>query len=130
MKKSLIVVLAVALLLVAAMPALAAGGPQPPVQNRGGWFTVAGFINAIDGNTLTVQVVSANTVGKPFIGQAVAIQTTAQTRFLLKNPDGTSAVITLADLIVGQGVSLQGVLSDGVWTANRVTANALLEHNR
>ncbi len=40
---------------------------------------------------------------------------------------GTTA-ITLADLQVGQNVSAQGKLVDGVWTAARITAGAKIIH--
>jgi len=130
MKKLLISLLVVTVLLASAMPAMAARGPQPPIRNRGGWFTLTGFITAIDGTTVTVRVVGGNPVAHPVIGQAVAIQTTAQTRFLLKNADGTTTPITLGDLEVGQGVSVQGVLTNEAWTANRITVGASLEHSR
>lgn len=129
MKKSLVVLMVVALLAISATPAFAARGvpPQPPVSNRGGLFTLAGTITAIDGNVVTVSVVSGNPVVKPYLGQAVALQTTATTRFLQVTPTGT-VVITLADLEVGQNVSAQGTLVSGVWTANRITAGAKIIH--
>jgi uncharacterized membrane protein len=128
MKKLLISLLVVTLLLTAAAPALAARGPQPPFKNRGALFNLTGFITAIDGTTVTVQVVAGNPIVKPFIGQTVNIQTTAQTRFLLQNADGTATPITFDYLEVGQGISVQGQLINEVWTANRITVGAKLEH--
>ena len=128
MKKSLVVLMVVALLFVGAAPAFAAGpGPMPPVRNRGGQFTLAGVITAIDGSVVTVQVAGGNPIVKPFIGQNLPIQTTVQTRFLLKTDTGT-VVITLADLQVGQNVSAQGQLAGGIWTANRITVGAKIIH--
>lgn len=129
MKKSLVVLMVVALLAVGAVPAFAAKGiqPQPPAPNKGGLFTLVGTIAAIDGSVVTVKVVSGNPVAKPYVGQNVALQTTAATRFLLTTPTGT-VVITLADLQVGQNVSAQGKLADGVWTADRITAGAKIIH--
>ncbi len=128
MKKLLISLLVVTLLLTAAAPALAARGPQPPFKNRGGLFNLTGFITAIDGATVTVQVVAGNPIVKPFIGQTVNIQTTAQTRFLLQNESGTATPITFDYLEVGQGISVQGMLVNEMWTANRITVGAKLEH--
>ena len=129
MKKSLVVLMVVALLAVSAVPALAAKGvpPQPPASNKGGQFTLAGTITAIDGSVVTVKILSGNPIAKPYVGQSVALQTTATTRFLLTTPTGT-VVITLADLQVGQNVSAQGKLAGGVWTADRITAGAKIIH--
>lgn len=129
MKKSLVVLMVIVLLAVSAAPAFAARGvpPQPPISNRGGLFTLAGTITAIDGSVLTVKVVSGNPIARPYVGQNVALQTTATTRFLLTAPTGT-VVITLADLQVGQNVSAQGKLANGMWTADRITAGAKIIH--
>jgi len=128
MKKLLISLMVVTLLLAAAMPAMAARGPQPPFKNRGGQFNLTGFITAIDGTTVAVRVVAGNPIVKPVIGQTISIQTTAQTRFLLQKEDGTATPITFDYLEVGQGISVQGVLVNEVWTANRITVGADLEH--
>jgi hypothetical protein len=129
MKKSLVMLMVVVLLAVSAIPVFAARGvpPQPPVSNKGGLFTLAGTITAIDGNVVTVKVVSGNPIARPYVGQNVALQTTAITRFLLTTPTGT-VVITLADLQVGQNVSAQGKLTNGAWTADRITAGAKIIH--
>ena len=129
MKKSLVVLMVVAMLLVSAVPAFAAkGGPsQPPVPNKGGQFTLVGTITAIAGEVVTVKVVSGNPIARPFVGQAVALQTTAATRFLRTTATGT-VVITLADLQVGDNVSAQGQLAAGVWTAERITVGAKIIH--
>ena len=129
MKKSLVVLMVVALLAVSAVPAFAARGvpPQPPTPNKGGLFTLVGTIAAIDGSVVSVTVVNGNPIAKPYVGQTVALQTTAATRFLLTTPTGT-VVITLADLQVGQNVSAQGKLANGTWTASRITAGAKIIH--
>ena len=129
MKKSLVVLMVVVLLAVRAVPAFAARGvpPQPPTPNKGGQFTLAGTITAIDGNVVTVTVVGGNPIVKPYVGQTVSLQTNSATRFLLTSETGT-IVITLADLQVGQNVSAQGKLANGTWTANRITAGAKIEH--
>ena len=75
MKKSLVVLMVVAMLLVSAVPAFAAkGGPaQPPAPNKGGQFTLVGTITAIAGEVVTVKVVSGYPIARPFVGQAVAL---------------------------------------------------------
>ena len=129
MKKSLIVLLVVTALLMSAVPAFAAKGtpPQPPMRNQGGMFTLAGKITAINGNVVMVQVVSGNPIVRPYVRQTVALQTTAATRFLQATTSGT-VVITLADLQVGQNVSAQGKLANGVWMTNRITVGAKIIH--
>jgi hypothetical protein len=129
MKKSLVVLMVVALLAVSAVPAFAArGGPaQPPAPVRGGQFTLVGTITAIAGDVVTVKVVSGNPIARPVVGQDVALQTTAATRFLRTTATGT-VVITLADLQVGDNVSAQGQLAEGLWTAGRITVGAKIIH--
>ena len=90
-------------------------------------FTLAGKITAINGNVVTVQVVSGNPIARPYVGQTVALQTTAATRFLQVTASGT-VVITLADLQVGQNVSAQGKLANNVWTTDRITVGAKIIH--
>ena len=129
MKKSLVVLMVVALLAVSAAPVFAARvvPPQPPTRNQGGQFTLVGTITAIEENLVTVSVVGGNPIVKPFVGQAVTLQTSATTRFLLTSETGT-VVITLADLQVGQNVSAQGKLANNVWMADRVTVGAQIIH--
>jgi hypothetical protein len=129
MKKSLVVLMMVALLLASTVPAFAAKGtpPQPPMRNQGGMFTLVGKITAINGHVVTVQVVSGNPIARPYVGQTVALQTTAATRFLQVTASGT-VVITLADLQVGQNVSAQGELANNVWTTDRITVGAKIIH--
>jgi hypothetical protein len=129
MKKSLITLLVVTLLLVSAAPAFAAKSTPalPPERNRGAQFTLAGTITAINGSVVTVKVGGGNPIVKPFVGQNAAIQTNAQTRFLLKTATGT-IVIGLADVQVGQNVSVQGIVVDSAWTATRITAGAAIIH--
>jgi hypothetical protein len=126
MKKSLVILMVVAMLMVSALPVLAAKG-QPPAPNQGGMFTLAGKITAINGNAVTVQVVSGNPIARPSVGQTVALQTTAATRFLQVSASGT-VVISLAELQVGRNVSAQGKLANGVWTADRITVGAKIIH--
>ena len=128
MKKSLVVLLVVGVLLASAVPALAAKGPPPPTRNRGGMFTLVGTITAINGSDVTVQVVAGNFVAQPFVGQSVTLKTTASTRFLQAGFGSGAVVITLDDLAVGQNVSAQGSLVNGVWTATRITVGAQIIH--
>ncbi|OQY81181.1 MAG: hypothetical protein B6D40_11435 [Anaerolineae bacterium UTCFX3] len=64
---------------------------------------------------------------QPYRGQEVVLNTAAATRYLSKTSAAAVSVpITFADLMVGQAVSAQGRLANGVWTAARVTAGAKL----
>ena len=135
MKKIVVLTLVFALLAITAVPALAAGGIQSR-NGRGGGneygtggkmpFALAGTIASIDpaARTVTVTVACGNKLVKPYIGQDLTLQTTAATRFLLRNPDGTATPITFEDLAVGQNVSSNGKLANNVWTANRITVGA------
>lgn len=137
MKKFAAFALVLVLLVVAIVPALAAGNRASPAGNgnggntgrRGGAvFSLAGTITAVDSATglVEVAVVCGNNLVTPYIGQTLSVQTTATTRFLVQNPDGTAVIITLADLEVGQNVSANGQFANGVWTASRVTVGAAL----
>ena len=125
MKRWWILLLAVAIVAGVAAPALAAGN-RPPKRMP---FNMVGQITAVDTTaaTVTVEVVRGNRVVKPFIGQTVTVQTTAATRFLKKTETGV-VPIALADLQVGDAVSVQGRLAGEVWTAYRITVGANLSH--
>ena len=118
---SLLVILSV-LLFATVIPVSAAGyGPRSSV------FTFVGNINAIGGNTVTVQVLGANKLAQPNVAQTFTVTVTDSTRYLLNN--GTVVVlITFADLKVGDAVSVYGTLVDGVWIASRITVGAKLIH--
>lgn len=124
MKKLLSVLLLVTMLSIGATPAFAANANA---AKRGTLFTLAGEITAINGDVVSVLVRSGSSVVRPFLGQILDITTTANTRFLLKTPDGT-VTITLEDLEVGDKVSVQGSVADDVWTATRITVGAKLIH--
>ena len=126
MKKLTMALLVLVVLGATAMPALAAGGP-PPVRGKSGSFTLAGVITAISETTVTVQVTGGNPIVHGYIGQALALQTTSSTRYLLKTDTGTVS-ITFADLAVGQKVSASGKVANNVWTAARITVGADLVH--
>lgn len=122
MKKTVSLFIALVLLVGATVPAFAASEPS----GRGNApFTLSGTITAIQGTTVTVHVLAGNYLVHPYLGQDLTLQTTEATRFLLRTPTGC-VVITLADLAVGQSVSVQGTLADEVWTATRITVGALL----
>jgi hypothetical protein len=128
MKRFTILMLVLVLSLTVVSSAFAAGAqpPQPPAKGSG-VFALVGKITEIDpvAKTVTVNVVRGNVLVKPFIGKTLVIQTTATTRFFYT--DGvTTKVITFADLKVGDPVSANGKLANGVWTANRITEGAKL----
>ncbi len=107
--------------------------PNKPTRNQ--LYAIAGYIRAIDATnkTITVEVMVGNRLGDDYLNEEVDIQTYARattidgityqpTRILLSG--GT--VIAFSDLKVGDSVSSNGYLVDGVWHAVRVTKGALL----
>ncbi len=122
MKKLYAALLALVLLAVAVVPVLAA--PEAAKGPRG-TFSLVGNITAIGADSITVSVVSGNTLVKPYIDQEVTVTVTASTRYLLKD-DNIVSIITFGDLQIGQAVSINGTLASNVWTAKRVTAGASL----
>lgn len=124
MKKSLFILLVVAMVLISAMPAFAAGTNASKQSTQ---FTLTGRIVAIEGSVVTVNVSAGKPIVRPYIGQALQIQTTNATRFLLKTETGAVS-ISLADLTVDQNVSVQGQVVNGVWTAARITVGAAVIH--
>jgi hypothetical protein len=126
MKKVTMALLVLVVLGATATPARAVGGP-PPVRGKGGSFTLAGVITAINGKTVSVQVTGGNPLVREYVGQTLTLQTTSSTRYLLKTDTGT-VPITFADLAVGQKVSVSGTVANNVWTATRITVGANLVH--
>jgi hypothetical protein len=124
MKRVLFSLLIVAMLLVSAAPVFAA---DTTASKKNPLFALVGRITAIEGSTVTVNVLAGNPLARPYVGQTLDIQTTVNTRFLLKDADGTVA-ISLEDLAVDQNVSVQGKVVDGVWTATRITVGAAILH--
>ena len=132
MKKVLLPLLMIVLLLASAVPALAAG-PQPEKGKGRAPLSLVGTITGIDGTTITVKVMAGNRLVKSVIGQEVEVRTNQWTRFLTRVEGETAAPITLADLVTGQNVSLNGKITtkeDGakIWTATRVTVGPKLVH--
>lgn len=127
MKRWVILLLVVMLVAGIAAPALAAGN-KPPKRMP---FNLVGRITAVDTGaaTVAVEVVRGNRVVKPFIGKTVTVQVTASTR-LLRRAEPEAVPITLADLKVGDAVSIHGVLSGDAWTASRITVGAELSGRR
>ena len=139
MKKLIIVSLVMLLLAVSVVPAFAAGGP--PAErgkangngNQAGFgvqapYALSGVISSLDttNRTVTVTVACGNRLVKTYVGQDVTLLTAANTRFLLRNPDGTATPIAFEDLEVGQNISSHGTFTDGLWAATRVTVGATL----
>ena len=125
MKKLIVVTLVFVLLSVTFVPALAKG----PSGNQ--LYAIAGYIRAIDADkkTITVEVMVGNRLGDDYLNEEIVIKIYLEktgdyeaTRILLSG--GT--VIPFSSLKVGDSVSSNGYLVDGVWHAVRVTKGALL----
>ena len=84
-----------------------------------------GTITSLDPvtRTVTVNVLSANTAAKDYIGQTISFMTSDSTCFVLRSADGIGTPITFEQLAVGQNVSVAGMLSDTGWTATRITVD-------
>lgn len=114
-----------AILAVAALVALVTFTPVLAARNAasGGdpqQFTALGAITAVDGVTLTLQVVEGSRLVWPYTGQALGVQTTPDTLYYQWTPDGL-VPIELAALEVDDAASIHGtVAGDGVFTGNRV----------
>ena len=155
MKKILLPFILIVLLALAVLPAAASNGPgngtgkgpispqitpQPVPLGQGtmttfrqsapkGTFAIVGTITAIDpvNKNITLTVLRANNLAKPYINLSVLVITTEKTRFLYKNTTASTAtVITFEDLLVGDVVSIHGTLANDIWTASRVTEGASL----
>jgi hypothetical protein len=93
------------------------GGKMPNV--------LIGTITSLDPltRTVTVDVLSANTAAKDYVGQVITFLTGESTNIVLRNPDGVGTPITYEELAVGLNVSVAGVLSETGWTATRITVD-------
>jgi hypothetical protein len=122
MKKLFVVTLALLIALTAVGPAFAAGGPR-------GTFTLVAKISAIDpvSGAVTVSVLKGNKLVQPYFKQSLVMTTTARTRYLYKSsPTAIPYLITFAQLKVGDPVSVNGTVANGIWTASRITVGAKL----
>ncbi len=151
-KRWTLLILVVLATLVAAAPALAAGpgGPggqqqqgdqyqqanqnqqgnqnqhrnqvgEPQLNNRQ-MFSLTGTITALGTDSITVLVRNGNRLVKPYIGQELLVQVTGATRYRQWTADGCIP-ITFKDLGVGDATSIQGTVSEEVFTAARVTVD-------
>lgn len=126
MKKLMSLFIALFLLGVMVLPAAAA--TETAIAKRGP-FSLVGKISAIDAasGTVTVNVLKGNKLVQPYLGQSITLKTTATTRYLYKSTATAVATpITFADLKVGDPVSVNGTLANGIWTATRITVGAKL----
>jgi len=129
MKKLFVLLAVFALAFAAVTPAFAArqgpGGGQGSPKGPRGTFALVGTISAIGSNTVTIQVYRGNNLVKPYIGQQLTVTVTSATLYLFK--DGTTTTpITFADLKVGDPVSANGTVANGIWTTRRITVGASL----
>jgi hypothetical protein len=134
-RKWMVVAVVVVALLVAAVPAMAAGpgsgnrfgaanglgGGQQLRQGRDA-FALVGTITALGTDTITVQVQAGNRYVKDYIGQELAVQVTANTKYMRWTQNG-SVPIGFADLEVGDSTNIHGLVSDDIFTATRVTVD-------
>ena len=127
MKKLFIAALVLMIPLATVSPVLAAGGGG----GRGprGTIALVGKITTIDtaSGVVEVSVLKGNKLVQPYIGQNLALATNSSTRYLYKSSaTAVPVAITLADLKVGDPVSVNGRTANGLWTASRITVGARL----
>ena len=120
MRKLFVFALVLALLMVVAVPVLAAG------KTHSKPFAVSGIIASVDpeAQIVTIVVACGNKLVKPLIDQKLTIQISAETRMLLFNPDDVVTPASFDDLIAGQKVNLNGQSANNLWIANRITVGA------
>jgi len=111
------------LLISAVTPALAARTDPPGMAGKG-VFGFSGSIIAIDPDSRTVTAHVAAGCRLVTIGNEITLQTTPDTRFLAKTAVGT-IIISFEELKIDQPMSAQGVMTGGVWTADRITVRYL-----
>jgi len=134
-KRWMLLILVVLTTLIAATPALAAGpGNQNRQENQhrykvgepqlhnGQIFALTGTITALGTDSITVLVQNGNRLVKPYIGQELVVQVTDNTRYRQWTPEGCIP-IAFEDLEVGDATSIQGTVSEEVFTAARVTVD-------
>ena len=134
-KRWMLLILVVLTALIAAAPALAAGpgnqnrqenqhryGVGVPQLHNGQNFTLTGTITVLGADSITVLIRNGNHLIKPYIGQELVVQVTESTRYRQWTPEGC-VPITFEDLEVGDTTSIQGTVSEEVFTAARVTVD-------
>jgi hypothetical protein len=90
-----------------------------------GTFVIVGTITDLGTNSVTIDVLRGNRLGQTYIGTQVTLTVTPQALFFSRN--GTTITqINFAGLMVGQQVSVNGIIANTVWTVYRITTGALL----
>jgi len=119
-------VMVLALLAATVMPVMAEGGKN---QNRwlGQVFSLVGQVTALDdvAGTITVQVHSGSKLSKSYVGKELTVTTDENTLFLLYG-HAKGDTITFADVELGDDISVNGYVLNGVFVAKRVTVDVPL----
>jgi len=95
-------------------------GRQPDPLPGTQLFTLTGTITTVDASAITVLVHNGNRFVKPYLGQELVVLVTENTSYWQWTPDGYIP-IGLGDIQVGDTTSMRGLVSDGAFTATRVT---------
>lgn len=158
MKKILIPLVLIVMLAVAVIPASAGKGtgpgtdpgvapgnpavvPQPEPKGKGTMtifrqsmprevFAVVGTITAIDPatGTLTITVLRANYLAKPYLNMELTVVITDTTKILYKvTMDSPALPYTFEELLVDDIVSINGQIVEDVFNAKRITKGASLK---
>jgi hypothetical protein len=94
-------------------------------QGSRGALVIVGTITNLGTNSVTIDVVRGSRLGQTYLGTTVTATVSPQTLFFYR--DGTTITqISFGDLLVGQQVSVSGIVTNNVWMINRITVGALL----
>jgi len=97
-------------------------GGQPDPLPGTQFFTLTGTIAVLGIDSISVMVHNGNRFIKPYVGQEVVVAVTGDTVYRRYTPDGC-VPIGFEDLEVGDSVSVTGTVSEGAFTAQRVTVD-------
>jgi len=95
-------------------------GGQPSPLPRTQLFTLTGTITVLSADSITASVHNGNRFVKPYIGQELVVLVTGDTAYRAYRPSGC-VPIGFEDPEVGDSVSIKGTVSEGAFTALRVT---------
>lgn len=128
MKRHVWIAIAALVLLAVAVTPVMAGGGKNQIRWLGNVFSLVGEVTELDeaAGTITVKVYNGNKLVQGYIGKELAVKTDEDTLFLQYGHE-QGETITFAELEVGDYISINGHVVDGVFVAKRVTAGVPLD---
>jgi len=116
------------LLAVAVMPVVAEGGKNQ-IRWRANVFALVGEVTALDAEagTITAEVYTGNQLIKDYVGQELTVVTDEETLFL-QFGDTECKSIAFEDVAVGDYISVNGHVLEGLYVARRITVDVPLHY--